>query len=75
MIDAGDVHCMPVGSMTVMVAGETPNNLNSDKLGEFVRQARRHLPMMGVGVLLSAFRIWQVGREVNSRPVYSQADR
>jgi hypothetical protein len=41
MIDAEDVACMPVGAMTVMVAGETPSNLNSDKLGEFVRQVRR----------------------------------
>jgi len=43
MIDAEEVKCMPVGAMTVMVAGETPNNLNSDKLGEFVRQVGREL--------------------------------
>ena len=29
---------MPVGAPTVMVAGETPNDLNSDKLGEFARR-------------------------------------
>ena len=29
---------MPVGAATVMVAGETPNDLNSDKLGEFSRR-------------------------------------
>ena len=29
---------MPVGAPTVMVAGETPNDLNSDKLGEFSRR-------------------------------------
>ena len=39
LIDAPEVLCMAVGAMTVMVAGETPNQLNNDKLGEFVRQA------------------------------------
>jgi hypothetical protein len=38
MVDAADVRCMPVGATTVMVAGETPNDLNSDKLGEFSRR-------------------------------------
>jgi len=38
MVDAADVKCMPVGATTVMVAGETPNDLNSDKLGEFSRR-------------------------------------
>ena len=38
MVDAADVKCMPVGATTVMVAGETPNDLNSDKLGEFQRR-------------------------------------
>ena len=38
MVDAPDVRCMPVGAPTVMVAGETPNDLNSDKLGEFARR-------------------------------------
>jgi len=38
MVDAADVRCMPVGATTVMVAGETPNDLNSDKLGEFARR-------------------------------------
>ena len=32
MVDAPDVRCMPVGAPTVMVAGETPNDLNSDKV-------------------------------------------
>ena len=38
MVDASEVRCMPVGATTVMVAGETPNNLNNDKLGEFIRR-------------------------------------
>ena len=38
MVDSPDVRCMPVGAATVMVAGETPNDLNSDKLGEFSRR-------------------------------------
>jgi len=38
MVDASEVCCMPVGATTVMVAGDTPNNLNNDKLGEFVRR-------------------------------------
>ena len=38
MVDACEVKCMPVGATTVMVAGETPNDLNSDKLGEFARR-------------------------------------
>ena len=48
------VQCMPVGATTVMVAGDTPNNLNNDKLGEFIRR---------------------LGKEVNGRPIYSQAGR
>ncbi|KAL3919066.1 MAG: hypothetical protein SGPRY_005767 [Prymnesium sp.] len=38
MVDAAEVRCMPVGATTVMVAGDTPNNLNNDKLGEFIRR-------------------------------------
>jgi len=38
MVDAPEVRCMPVGATTVMVAGDTPNNLNNDKLGEFIRR-------------------------------------
>lgn len=34
---------MPVGAMTVMVAGDTPNNLNNDKLGEFVRRIGKEI--------------------------------
>ena len=41
MIDAPDVKCIPVGAIHVMVAGDTPNSLNSDKLGEFIRQVGR----------------------------------
>ena len=37
------VKCIPVGAVTVMVAGETPNNLNSDKLGEFIRLTGRQM--------------------------------
>ena len=43
MVDAADVKCMPVGATTVMVAGETPNDLNSDKLGEFIRLTGRQM--------------------------------
>jgi fructose-1-phosphate kinase PfkB-like protein len=42
-----------VGAMTVLVAGETPSNLNSDKIGEFVRQVRRReVEMIKVDSLL-----------------------
>ena len=41
MVDAPDVKCIPVGAIHVMVAGDTPNSLNSDKLGEFIRQVGR----------------------------------
>ena len=43
MLDAPEVKCIPVGAVTVMVAGETPNNLNSDKLGEFIRLTGRQM--------------------------------
>ena len=41
MIEAAEVKCIPVGAIHVMVAGDTPNSLNSDKLGEFIRQVGR----------------------------------
>lgn len=71
MIDAEDVACMPVGAMTVMVAGETPSNLNSDKLGEFVRQVGRevnHRPIYSqVGnenrMLWYSVGYWYLGRK------------
>lgn len=43
MVDSPEVRCIPVGARTVMVAGETPNGLNSDKLGEFVRRLGKEM--------------------------------
>ena len=62
---------MPVGAMTVMVAGETPSQLNSDKLGEFVRQVGRevnHRPVYSqVGnenrMLWYSVGYWYLGRK------------
>jgi hypothetical protein len=39
-----------IWAMTVMVAGETPSHLNSDRLGEFVRQVRRRNGEEMIGV-------------------------
>uniref|UniRef100_A0A7S3RQA4 TIR domain-containing protein n=1 Tax=Emiliania huxleyi TaxID=2903 RepID=A0A7S3RQA4_EMIHU len=71
MVDAEEVACMPVGAMTVMVAGETPSQLNSDKLGEFVRQVGRevnHRPVYSqVGnenrMLWYSVGYWYLGRK------------